>query len=74
MSSILNHGLIVQEHQLKNHANLEKMQKAEIFRKVAWAPTWYYGEKSKKIPVEEIFLFKMAAIATSCLLLYPEIM
>ena len=32
-------------------------------------PTKHPGEKSPKIPAEEIFLFKMAAIATDFLLL-----
>ena len=57
-----------------DRANPEKMWKAEILRKVAWMPTQYPGEKSPKIPAEEIFLCKMAAIATNCLLLYPKIM
>ena len=35
--------------------NLEKMSKAEIFKKVTWISTSHHGTKSPKIPKEDFF-------------------
>ena len=57
----------------KNHANLEKCSKLKFSGKLLGCPLNTLV-KSPQNPSWGIFLFKMAAITTSCLLVCPKIM